>query len=129
MKLINQLLLFVVCVVLGEDSYWGNSLCGACKDDVQCDAKTGKCPNGCKIGWKGEGCNEPLCEDVPCGPEGKCIRPNECVCDGLYYFDPESKGCYSLRTSGLKGAAISVVVIVTAISLCGGIQHKLAKSS
>ena len=40
-----------------------------------------------------------------------------------YYFkDPETGGCYSLRVRGLQGAAISLAIIIVAITLCHVIQ-------
>jgi len=117
-----------------EEGYWGATgqpgcnLCGKCNDG-KCDPTTGKCdPAICIAGWSGPECNEPVCADGMCGPPdgGKCVAPDQCVCTKLYSQEYEideagvktRKGCYSLRTSGLKGAGISLLVLIVSILAC-----------
>ena len=61
-----------------------------------------------------------------CGDEGACVKPNKCVC-GYLQANSEDGGCYSLRGDGIKGAGCALVVIIIAISFCGGLQTYLTK--
>lgn len=131
-----QILFSVFAAAVASDFTWVdangvNALCGFCDDGEACDAKTGECADGCKDGWTGKMCDEPVCNDVDCGEGGACIAPNRCVCGYLYAsensFDSEENGCYSLRADGLKGAAIALCVITLAITFCGGLQTYLTK--
>ena len=61
-----------------------------------------------------------------CGEGGACVKPDKCVC-GYLYANSEDGGCYSLRGDGIKGAGCALVVIICAISICGGLQTYLTK--
>jgi hypothetical protein len=109
-----------------DTGLWGNDckfICGNCKynDDLKtCNASDGKCDTlGCTDGWSGDDCQRPVCANDMCGPKGSCVKPNECVCPELW-SKAEDGGCYSLRVSGLKGAAISLVVLIVSILACQG---------
>jgi len=99
-------------------------LCGYCKDGAQCD-KEGKCADGCLDGWTGNDCRTAQC-DIDCGADGVCVKPDKCVC-GYLYANGEDGGCYSLRGDGIKGAFCALAVVISAISICGGLQTYLTK--
>jgi len=99
-------------------------LCGYCKDGAQCGSD-GACSNGCVDGWSGSDCRTAVCEH-DCGDGGACVKPDKCVC-GYLYANSEDGGCYSLRGDGIKGAGCALVVIIIAISFCGGLQTYLTK--
>jgi len=146
----KTILAFVVFCV-GAEYHWNkkldngetiSALCGACRDQKvqtalgKCWQKTGRCQYGCIDGWegatdgdlnkitsdKGSMCDVPICDEGHCGAKGVCVGPNVCTCPELTSRDLETGGCYSLRVRGLQGAAISLAVIIVAITLCHVIQ-------
>ncbi|CAG5104063.1 Oidioi.mRNA.OKI2018_I69.chr1.g1075.t1.cds [Oikopleura dioica] len=137
MKTFYGVLLALVAVASANDpacpSNWWTSqsgaslLCGCCANGSPCDIKTGQCPGGCAPGYSGPDCTEPTCNDVSCGEGvGHCYKPNECVC-AKNYAQSDDGGCHSMRTAGLKGAFASLLIIITAITICGTIQHQRMK--
>jgi len=129
----NPFLIFAIAI-LGinaqattcPDGFWGsdcNFICGKCVEEGnKCGKEDGKCEsNSCVQGWTEKDCMKPVCEDGLCTTEGQCIAPNVCVCPKLYskYDAGDGKvGCYSLRTNGLKGAGISILVLIVSILAC-----------
>jgi len=118
--------------------YWGtdcNFRCGMCKNESDgvsgCNKDNGKCltQKGCETGYTGEDCQTPQCffntNADQCG-SGRCASPDNCVCTGLTAKDETGK-CYSLRIAGLKGAAISIGVLIVSILACQG-GYKFAHS-
>ena len=68
-------------------------------------------------------------DEVSCGGNsGFCAAPNQCTCAKNYAQNSDDGGCHSMRTAGLKGAACSLVVIITAITICGTIQSQREKA-
>lgn len=127
--------------VMAQDcppGYWGDNcyqLCGQCLgDNATCNKSDGKCTDesGCLVGYTGEACMDPVCDfdksnsDSQCGKDNYCVAPNSCVCTGLTTRDENGK-CYSLRVAGLKGAGISIVVLIVSILACQG-GYKFAHS-
>jgi len=123
------LALCLIAIVSAEDYYYGNFLCGNCADGVRCGSD-GKCPNNkCIEGWAGDDCQTPLCDDVSCSESaGKCYDHNKCACFKNYAQNTDDMGCHSMRTAGLKGALCALVVVFSAIGICGGIQQSREKS-
>jgi len=112
--------------------YWGADcykLCGRCLggDNATCNKDTGVCTDesGCAQGYTGTTCMDPICDfdgsksDSQCGTDNFCVAPDSCVCTGLTTRDENGK-CYSLRVAGLKGAGISIVVLIVSILACQG---------
>merc|ERR1712235_60674 len=127
--------------VMAQDTcdagFWGddcNFMCGNCKGNNSCSKSNGECleEGGCETGWTGKDCMKPLCTfgsgsgDNQCGTGNLCVAPDQCVCTGLTTKDDKGK-CYSLRVSGLKGAGISIVVLIVSILACQG-GYKFAHS-
>jgi hypothetical protein len=83
-------------------------------------------------GYTGLDCMKPVCDfdksgsDSQCGTDNLCVAPDSCVCTGLTTRDETGK-CYSLRVAGLKGAGISIVVLIVSILACQG-GYKFAHS-
>jgi len=133
-----KIIVFLFGIICSEQARetWGENghfLCGNCaKKDGQvqkCNKDDGKCPNNlCQYGWKGEGCDEPTCDQVDC-MGGACIGPNQCVCTGLTskqtvkVGDSDAVTCYSLRLSGLKGAVAALLVLIFSITGCALGHH------
>jgi hypothetical protein len=116
-----------------DKGYWGPSclkLCGKCIGDSECTKDTGDCVDetGCQPGYSGTKCMEPVCPVGHCGPEGMCVKENECVCPGLWSKNADTGMCYSLRVDGLKGAAVALLVLIASILACQG-GYKFAHSS
>jgi len=118
--------------VMAQDAcnagFWGddcNFLCGQCKGNNSCSKENGKCltENGCETGWTDVDCMKPLCyfgtSADQCGNGNLCVSPDSCVCTGLTTRDENGK-CYSLRVAGLKGAGISIIVLIVSIFACQG---------
>lgn len=123
--------LFVVFATVAADGNWGPEnkwLCGHCKDELKCDKSTGKCQDGCAGGWNGDLCDQPSCDAIDCGADGKCVNPGQCVC-GYLYANSEDGGCYSLRADGIKGFFAALLILICAITICGCTQHQLSKKS
>jgi len=129
------LAIFLIAVVSAEDFYYTANgdelLCGNCMDYEACDATNGKCTNGCATGWTtvdtSADCQDPSCEDVKCGGNaGVCVSHNQCACL-KNYAQAEDGGCYSMRTDGLKGAFLAMLILICAISFCGGVQQYFEK--
>merc|ERR1711953_254236 len=126
----NNVFFLVFAAVAHADGNWGENnlyLCGQCKDNKACDAKTGTCADGCVEGWKNDKCDTPIC-NVDCGAEGECVNPDQCVC-GYLYANSEDGGCYSLRSDGIRGFFIALFVLIVAITFCGCTQHQMSKKS
>jgi len=125
---------------------WGadcNNVCIGCKAGEGCDDKgvcTGDCADGYKPASNGKPC-EPECfgvrGDAGCDNGGECVAPNYCICGksgaqvvGVYRKDhttssgqtAEGTQCISLRKDGIKGAFISLVIMVISIGFCGIIE-------
>jgi len=126
---------------------WGekcNNVCIGCPAGSTCDQTTGVCADGCADGYKpasGNGQCEAVCfgkqgKNAGCDNEGECVAPNYCICgksgaqvvgvagefvgtDGQTY---EGTQCVSLRKDGIKGAFISLVIMVISIGFCGFIE-------
>jgi len=127
---------------------WGddcNNVCIGCPDGASCDQKTGACEGGiCATGYKPSASNgqcEAVCfgkqgKNAGCDNEGECVAPNYCICgksgaqvvgvageftgsDGQTYTGTQ---CVSLRKDGIKGAFISLVIMVISIGFCGIIE-------
>jgi len=138
MKFFYGVLFAFVAVATAENpacpaNYWTNPegaalLCGCCAAGAPCDTKTGQCPGGCIPGYTGADCTEPTCNDVSCSEDaGYCYGPNQCVCAKNYAQNENDGGCHSMRAAGLKGAFSALVIIITAITICGTIQHQRMK--
>jgi hypothetical protein len=110
-----------------------------CANDGPCDKVNGKCDDGeCPPGYFGDACDQATCTDH-CGPFGRCVAPEQCVCYELYSIEKETivheengtekivHRCVSLRINGLKGAFISLGVLVVSILFCGCVQSTLNK--
>jgi len=120
-----------------------NNVCIGCKDGQGCDQKTGACDDGCadKYQIKSDGKCEPECfgqrGNAGCDNGGECVAPDYCICGksgaqvvGVYKEDHATKDgkiqagtqCISLRKDGIKGAFISLVIMVISIGFCGIIE-------
>jgi len=130
---------------------WGencNNVCIGCLPGAGCSKNTGACNadsdgNFCATGYKqasDKQC-EPVCfgkqgKDAGCDNGGECVAPNYCICgkSGAQVVGVlrnvtlasgdivEGTQCVSLRKDGIKGAFISLVVMVIAIGFCGIIE-------
>jgi len=133
-----------------EQGLWGencNNVCIGCLDGATCDQKTGACSavegNYCAAGYKNTADNqcEPVCfgkqgKNAGCDNGGECVAPNYCICGksgaqvvGVFKKVITSSGaveegtqCVSLRKDGIKGAFISLVIMVISIGFCGIIE-------
>merc|ERR1712109_168381 len=127
-----------------ETGLWGadcNNVCIGCKAGEGCDDK-GVCTGDCAEGYAAtsDGC-KPTCfgvqGDAGCDNDGECVAPNYCICGksgaqvvGVYREDHTTPSgqtaagtqCISLRKDGIKGAFISLVIMVISIGFCGIIE-------
>jgi len=118
-----------------------NNVCIGCKDNAGCNDE-GVC-NDCADGYKAtnDGPCEPECfgkrGNAGCDNGGECVAPNYCICGksgaqvvGVYKDDHTTQDgatvagtqCISLRKDGIKGAFISLVIMVISIGFCGCIE-------
>merc|ERR1712004_149476 len=130
-----------------DKGLWGencNNVCIGCPDNAACNNVTGVCANDiCADGYKlngNEGC-QPTCfgktgKFAGCDNGGECVAPNYCICgksgaqvvgvskDVTLANGDIVKGtqCVSLRKDGIKGAFISLVIMVISIGFCGIIE-------
>jgi len=108
-----------------------------CATGSSCARSNGECGE-CREGYSGLACDQAICTDH-CGPFGRCVAPEQCVCYQLYSIEKETivheesgtekivHRCVSLRISGLKGAFISLGVLIVSILFCGCVQSTLNK--
>jgi len=120
-----------------------NNVCIGCKADAGCNKDTGACDGGCAEGYEvtTAGPCEPKCFGVRgnagCDNGGECVAPDYCICGksgaqvvGVYKDDHVTSNgqtvagtqCISLRKDGIKGAFISLVIMVISIGFCGIIE-------
>jgi len=125
---------------------WGencNNVCIGCNANEGCSQDKGACTGGCAEGYEVTSTQtcQPKCFGVlgnaGCDNGGECVAPNYCICGksgaqvvGVYKEDHAAKGgkteagtqCISLRKDGIKGAFISLVIMVISIGFCGIIE-------
>jgi len=131
-----------------DTGLWGadcNNVCIGCEANDSCAKDTGVCDSGnCAEGYAVNSGTK-LCEAKCFGKQGKsagcdnggeCVAPNYCICGksgaqvvGVSGNYTTSSGavefgtqCVSLRKDGIKGAFISLVIMVISIGFCGIIE-------
>jgi hypothetical protein len=120
---------------------WGancENFCGNWAANSQCNESTGVCELNCANGWSGLKCDNPSCEEATCeAVGGHCVAPNVCACPSsetsiVAQYKTNKNGetevwCDNLRISGLRGAAVGLVVLTSSITLCGIIERQMNK--
>jgi len=129
---------FVLCAALGCNSdscptgMWGDDCMGVCGfcvnadgDPTDCYSQTGLCPDSCKVGYGGEKCDQPMCEEGYCG-SGTCIAPDTCYCGSD--INKVGPNCQDIRLRGLIGSAIAISTISIAVLMCGSVSKSYKKN-